>query len=90
MKKPKKKEVPECLNDLTIGNYEEGFNEACDEWEKFYIQEKIKTNDLISRIYGMLPDEKEIFKMITENILMYDYNRQVLAKAIYERISGEE
>jgi len=39
VKKPEKKEVPECLNDISVGDYESAYNEGRNEMEAYYKQE---------------------------------------------------
>ena len=81
MKKPVK--FAARLIDYEEDNYFSGWNEACDEWQKYfdwYIKEHCVKKE-------NLPDVEEIFKIVFDNINEKDI--RPVAQAIAKRIRGE-
>ena len=107
MKKPEKKET--SLNkggceSFYTGSYEEGYNQACEDWEKYHAEFFLKTlqggNTYVLK--ESLPSEDEIYKILDKEIWCKagrDYTSELVrrlgnekaAKAIHERLlSGKK
>ena len=88
MKRPKKKEI--SCEDTSYAQLEEiGYNQACDDWEKW--TEKCQ-EDFIS--VSSLPSCKEIEEIIKNSDLSYftdviDKEIKELTKALHKRLRGE-
>jgi len=89
MKKPEKKEVPECLNDISVGDYESAYNEGRKEMEAYYEQE-IKENYIrkdslsVEKILKVL-NKAGLGKSSIDDI----ETTQQLAEALIKSIKGE-
>ena len=78
MNKPEKKKL---LPNINMNREQDGF--ALNRYRQGY-------NRACDDWEAFLPSEGELFNIITENTLMYDHDRRILAKAIAKRIGVEK
>ena len=97
MDKPKKikdTDKPDIEGKELFDLYKNGYNRACDKWEKYHKQEIKTLCDWNEEFVKSLPSEEEIMELINKDEFWeYDFecaylDEKKLAKTISERIRG--
>ena len=86
MNKPKKKEN---VSWQMSGGFDRGYNQACDDWEKFYIDKAI---DFMAEIDSLRLSEEEVLKVIEHAVEFGElvFKPKEVAKAICELQRGRD